>query len=155
MTSGAGMQPYLTNHSIRATTVTVLSAANYESRHIKAITGHQSEASIESYSNTPTFHHFHAMSNAIIADFVDSGCSSADPSASLVAESTGMKAASSSIHSTSASPDESNDRKSVEIQQSQKKSQHLVYGLIPGGTFHRCTFNFTVNLPGSSSQQNI
>ena len=149
------MQPYLTNHSIRATTVTVLSAANYESRHIKAITGHQSEASIESYSNTPSFHQFNAMSNAIIADFVDSGCSSADPSASLVAESTGIKAASSSIHSTSASPDESNDRKSVEIQQSQKKSQHLVYGLIPGGTFHRCTFNSTVNLPGSSSQQNI
>ena len=149
------MQPYLTNHSIRATTVTVLSAANYESRYIKAITGHQSEASIESYSNTPTFHQFNAMSNAIIADFVDSGCSSADSSASLVAESTGMKAASSSIHSTSASPDESNDRKSVEIQQSQKNSQHIVYGLIPGGTFHRCTFNFTVNLPGSSSQQNI
>ena len=149
---GAGMQPYLTDHSIRATIVTVLSAANYESRHIKAITGHQSEASIESYSNTPTFHQSNAMSNAI---FVDSGCSSADPSASLVAESTGMKAASSSIHSTSASPDESNDRKSVEIQQSQKNSQHLVYGLIPGGTFHRCTFNFTVNLPGSSSQQNI
>ena len=35
MTSRAGIQPYLTNHSIRATTVTVLSAANYESRHIK------------------------------------------------------------------------------------------------------------------------
>ena len=30
MTSRAGIQPYLTNHSIRATTVTVLSAANYE-----------------------------------------------------------------------------------------------------------------------------
>ena len=35
MTSRAGIQPYLTTHSIRATTVTVLSAANYESRHIK------------------------------------------------------------------------------------------------------------------------
>ena len=58
MTSRAGIQPYFTNHSIRATTVTVLSAANYETRHIKAITGHQSEASIESYSNTPTFHQF-------------------------------------------------------------------------------------------------
>ena len=152
MTSRAGIQPYLTSHLIRATTVTVLSAANYESRHIKAITGHQSEASIKSYSKTPTFHQFKAMSNAI-ADFVDSGCSSVDPS--LVAESTGMKDASSSIHSTSASPDESNDRKSVEIQQSQKNSQHLFHGLIPGGTFHGCTFNFTVNLPGSSSQQNI
>ena len=84
--------------------MTVLSAANYESRHIKAITGHQSEASIESYSNTATFHQFKAMLNAI-ADFVDSGCSSVDPSAFLVAESTGVKAASSSTHSTSASPD--------------------------------------------------
>ena len=93
------------------------------------------------------------MSNAI-ADFVDSDCSSADPSASLVAESTGMTAVSSSIHSTIASPDENNARKSVEIQQSQKNSQHLVHALIPGGTFHGCTFNFTVNLPGSSSQQN-
>ena len=134
--------------------MTVLSAAKYESRHIKAITGHQSEASIQSYSNTPTFHQFRAMSNAI-ADFVDSGCSSVDPSASLVAESTGMKAAWSSNHSTSASPDESNDRKSVKVQQSQKNSQHLVHGLISGGTFHGCTFNFTVNLPGSSYQQNI
>ena len=154
MTSRAGIQPYLTNHSIRATTVTVLSAANYESQHIKAITGHQSEASIESCSNTPTFHQFKAMSNAI-ADFVDSGCSSADPSPSVVADSTEMTAASSSIHSTLASLDDSNARKSVEIQQSQKNSQHLVHGLIPGGTFHSCTFNFTVNLPGSSSQQNI
>ena len=33
MTSRAGIQPHLTNHSIRATTVTVLSAANYESTH--------------------------------------------------------------------------------------------------------------------------
>ena len=125
MTLRARIQPYLTNHSIRATTVTVLSAANYESRHIKALTCHQSEASIESYGNTPTFHQFKAMSNAI-ADFVDSGCSSADPPASLVAESTGMTAASSSIHSTLASPDENNVRKLVEIQQSLKNSQHLV-----------------------------
>ena len=80
----------------------------------KAITGHQSEACIESYSNTPTFHQFKVMSNAI-ADFVDSGCSSVDPSASLVAESTGMKAASSSIHSTSASPDESNIQKPLKF----------------------------------------
>ena len=56
-----------------------------------------------------------------------------------MAESTGMKAASSSIHSILASPDESSDRKSVEIQQSQKNSQKLVPGLIPGGTFDGCT----------------
>ena len=154
MTSRAGIQPYLMNHSIKATTVTVLSAANYESQQIRVITGYQSEASIESYSNTPTFHQFKEMSN-VIADFVDSGCSLADPSASLVAESTGVTAASSSIHSTLTSPDENNVRKSVEIQQSQRNRQYLVHGLISGGTFHGCTFNFTINLPNSSSQQNI
>lgn len=123
---------------------------------IKAITCHQSVGSIESYSNTTTFHQFKAMSYAI-ADFVDSGCSSADPSASLVAESTGITAASSSIHSKLASPDENNARKlnPFKIQQSLKNSQHLVHGLIPGCTFHGCTFNFTANLPGNSSQQNI
>ena len=129
MTSRAGIQPYLTNLSIRATTVTVLSAANYEIRHIKAITGHQSKASIKNYSNSPTFHQFKAMSNAI-ADFVDSGSSSADPSVSLVAESTGMIASSSFIHSSLASLDDDNGRKSVEIQQSQKNSQHLVHGVL-------------------------
>ena len=77
---------------------------------IKAINCHQREASIESYSNTTTFHQFKAMSKAI-ADFVDSGCSSADPPASLVAESTGITAASSSIHSKLAPPDENNARK--------------------------------------------
>ena len=117
MTSRAGIQQYLPNHSIRATTVTVLSAANYESRHIKAITGHQSKASIESYSSSPTFRQFKAMSNAI-SDFVDSRSSSADPSASLVAESTGMIAPSSFIHSLLASLDEDNGRKSLETQQS-------------------------------------
>ena len=95
MTSRAGIQPHLTNHTIRANTVTVLSAANYKSQPIKAITGHQSEASIESYSSMSTFQQFKVISNAI-ADFVDSGCSSADPSAALVADSTGKIAVSSS-----------------------------------------------------------
>ena len=67
------------------------------------------------------------MSNAI-ADFVDSGYS------------TGMTAASSSIHSKLASPDKNNARKSVEIQQLQKNSQHLVRGLIPGSKISRLQF---------------
>ena len=79
----------------------------------------------------------------------------ADPSASLVAESTGMRAASSSTHSTLAFPDENKARKSVEIQQSPKNNQPLVHGLIPGGTFQGWTFNFTVNPPGSNSKQKI
>ena len=146
MTSRAGIQPCLTNHSIRATTVTILSTANYQGRPIKAKTGHQSEASIESYSNTPTFYQFKAMSNAI-GDFEDSGCSSADPSASLVAESTQLRRPPSTEHwylrmkTALENPLKFNSHK--------RNSQHLVHGLIPDATFHGCTFNFTVN------QQNI
>ena len=35
MTHRAGIQPYFTNHSLRATTVTVLSSVNVETRQIK------------------------------------------------------------------------------------------------------------------------
>ena len=80
MTTRAGIQPHLTNHdqSIRVTTVTNLSAENYESRHIKAITGHKSEAIIESFNDTPTFLQVKVMSK-VVADFVDSGHSSGNP----------------------------------------------------------------------------
>ena len=39
-------KPYLTNHSLRAKTVTVFSGRNIEARQIKAITGHKSDFSI-------------------------------------------------------------------------------------------------------------
>ena len=48
MTERAEIVPYLTNHSLRATTVTVLSAENIETRKIKTITGHKSDSSIAS-----------------------------------------------------------------------------------------------------------
>ena len=70
MTSRAGIKPHLTNHSIRATTVTVLSAANIERGHIKAISGHQSEASIQVYCATPTSEQFKTMSNKL-GEFFD------------------------------------------------------------------------------------
>ena len=70
MTSRAGIKPHITNHSIRATTVTVLSAANIEGRYIREITGHQSEESIKSYCDTPTFEQFKRMSNEL-SEFFD------------------------------------------------------------------------------------
>ena len=56
---------YLTNHSLRATTVTVLSANNIETRKIKAITGHKSDTSVESYCQRPTLDQFKQMSSAL------------------------------------------------------------------------------------------
>ena len=70
MTSRAGIKPHLTNHSIRATTMTVLSAANIENRYIRATTSHQSEESIMSYCDKPTFKRFKRMSNKL-SEFLD------------------------------------------------------------------------------------
>ena len=58
ITQRAGIQPYFTNHSLRATTVTVLSSVNVETRQIKAVTGHKREATIESYCERPTLRQF-------------------------------------------------------------------------------------------------
>ena len=58
MTQRAGIQPYFRNHSLRATTNTVLSSLNVETRQIKAVTSHKSKASIESYCERPTLRQF-------------------------------------------------------------------------------------------------
>ncbi|XP_066913334.1 uncharacterized protein KIAA1958-like [Clytia hemisphaerica] len=48
----ANLPTNYTNHSIRATSVTVLDNAGTEARHIMAVSGHRSESSIRSYSRT-------------------------------------------------------------------------------------------------------
>ena len=40
-----------TNHSIRATSVTILDECGFEVRHIMCVSGHRSEASIHSYAS--------------------------------------------------------------------------------------------------------
>ena len=65
MSSRAGIQPHLTNHCLRATTVTVLSDSNCETRHIKSVTGHKSDQSIESYNERPSFEQQRKMSNVL------------------------------------------------------------------------------------------
>ena len=40
-----------TNHSIRATTITILDESGYEARHIMAVSGHRNESSIRNYSS--------------------------------------------------------------------------------------------------------
>lgn len=69
MSQTAGIQPHLTNHCVRATSVTVLSDNNVEARHIKAVTGHKSDQSIESYNARASFQQKENMSN-ILSRFV-------------------------------------------------------------------------------------
>lgn len=48
----AGCAKKYTNHSLRATTVTVLDHAGFASRDIMAVTGHKSESSLKHYART-------------------------------------------------------------------------------------------------------
>ena len=65
MTTNAEISPYLTNHLLLATTVAVLSSQNFETHNIKAITGHRSDTSIESYCKRPTLDQFKEMSTVL------------------------------------------------------------------------------------------
>ena len=46
----AGLSAKYTNHSLRATSVHILDAAQIPSRHIMSVTGHKAEASLKTYS---------------------------------------------------------------------------------------------------------
>ena len=48
----ADLSTIYSNHSIRATAVTILDKSVFEARHIMSISGHRSESSIRSYSKT-------------------------------------------------------------------------------------------------------
>ena len=48
----AELSKIYTNHSIRATAVTILDKRGYEARHIMAVSGHKSESSLRSYCKT-------------------------------------------------------------------------------------------------------
>ena len=52
ISENAGCSRKYTNHSLRATTVTMLDAAGYPSRDIISITGHRSESSLKHYART-------------------------------------------------------------------------------------------------------
>ena len=69
MSTNANIVPPLTNHCVRATSVTILSEANVETRHIKCVTGHKSDTSIEAYNSKPSFQQKEKMS-AILSSFV-------------------------------------------------------------------------------------
>ena len=78
MSVRAGIHPHLTNHCLRATSVTVLSDNNCETRHIKSVTGHKSDQSIESYNDRPSFDQERNMSNTLSAFLDDCKATSAD-----------------------------------------------------------------------------
>ena len=139
MTERAGIVPYLTNHSLRGTTVTVLSVNNIETRKIKAITGHKSDTSIESYCERPTLKQFKEMSSAL-SSFINGEES---PQTSLAVPSTSTASVPAAQHSSS-------DQR-LPLGRHEENFLLSSTGLNPGailpsGNFHNCSFTFNINV---------
>lgn len=144
MTERAEINPYLTNHSLRATTVTVLSGNNIETRKIKAITGHKSDSSIESYCERPTLDQFKQMSTALTS-FIHSDRSpeSRRRSLDLSKEKDGSSA---SISTPLPCPSSCQHLPPTE-HESFFTSLGLNSGsILPSGSFSNCQFTFNVNM---------
>ena len=139
MTERAGVEPYLTNHSLRATTVTVLSAKNVETRQIKAITGHKSDTSIQSYCERPTINQFKQMS-AALTSFIHG-----EESPPISGEVTGFQGAPSSVPTHHPSVDQRPPLSRHD--ENFLSSNGLNPGaILPSGNFQNCSFTFNVNV---------
>ena len=57
-----------TNHSIRATTITILDECSYKARHIMALSGHPNESSIRSYASQTSLSTKRKMSETLSAE---------------------------------------------------------------------------------------
>lgn len=135
MTEKAGIVPYLTNHSLRATTVTVLSASNIETRQIKAITGHKSDSSIESYVERPTLEQFKKMSTSLTS-FIQGEKST---QSTETPTPTDLECPYSLLNVQSLA--------SIENENFQTSSLGLnSESLLPSGTFNHCQFTINVNV---------
>ena len=106
---------HLTNHCVRATYVTVLSDHNSEARHIKTVTEHKSDNSIESYCSRASFQQKENMSN-ILSDFISGD--SAEPGACFNTASKELTGAST----LSVAPQE--QQSTVKVQMPQSFSFH-------------------------------
>ena len=67
LSSMAKLSRTYTNHCIRATNLRELDAAGFEARHIRRISGHKSDASIDSYTRRLTEERKREMSDALSA----------------------------------------------------------------------------------------
>ena len=65
LSTDAELSYIYTNHSIRATAITVLDECGYEARRIMAVSGHKSENSIRSYAARTSLSKKRKMSEAL------------------------------------------------------------------------------------------
>ena len=67
----SGLNDIYTNHSLRATSITVLDFNKFEARDIMAVSGHRSESSLKNYRKKPAKTGIHEMSTALTSALMD------------------------------------------------------------------------------------
>ena len=110
ISKGANLSQVYTNHSVRASAITVLSDANVPDRHIMFVSGHSSEQSISHYSARPLAPQLESVSDTISnalqynqTQSTQISTVSSTPSATPLIESSNRMASSVSMSSASAS----------------------------------------------------
>ena len=71
ITSAADLSPIYTNHSVRATEITLWANAGLTNREIMAISGHRNESSLQSYHNMPSVEQLRKCSDVLTAALDD------------------------------------------------------------------------------------
>jgi hypothetical protein len=62
----SGLNDIYTNHSLRATSITVLDFNKFGARDIMAVSGHRSESSLKNYRKKPSKTRIHEMSTVLL-----------------------------------------------------------------------------------------
>lgn len=65
ISSAAGLSRIYTNHSVRATAITLWANAGLTNREIMAISGHRNESSLQNYHNMPSVQQLRKCSNVL------------------------------------------------------------------------------------------
>ncbi|XP_078364213.1 uncharacterized protein KIAA1958-like [Oculina patagonica] len=123
-----------TNHSIRATAITILDECGYEARHIMALSGHKSESSIRSYASQTSLSTNWKMSETLAESLNKKTVTAIVPATSVVGRTSDTERATSQEPLLTASQ-EAYILNELSVEQS--NTQQTV-----NNNFYNCTFNF-------------